>query len=101
MSTHRELAQKHLVPHFTPKAAWQNDALPIIERAEGCYLYDADGVEYLDGLAGLFCVNIGHGRPDLSNAAAKQMNKLAYSTNWGFAHPPAIEAAEMIAGFAP
>ena len=101
MSTHRELAQKHLVPHFPPKAAWQNDALPIIERAEGCYLYDADGVEYLDGLAGLFCVNIGHGRPDLSNAAAKQMNKLAYSTNWGFAHPPAIEAAEMIAGFAP
>ena len=101
MSTHRELAQKHLVPHFTPKAAWQNDALPIIERAEGCYLYDTDGVEYLDGLAGLFCVNIGHGRPDLSNAAAKQMNKLAYSTNWGFAHPPAIEAAEMIAGFAP
>lgn len=101
MSTHRELAQKYLVPHFTPKAAWQNDALPIIERAEGCYLYDTDGVEYLDGLAGLFCVNIGHGRPDLSNAAAKQMNKLAYSTNWGFAHPPAIEAAEMIAGFAP
>ena len=101
MSTHRELAQKHLVPHFTPKAAWQNDALPIIERAEGCYLYDTDGVEYLDGLAGLFCVNIGHGRPDLSAAAAKQMDKLAYSTNWGFAHPPAIEAAEMIAGFAP
>ena len=101
MSSHRELAQKHLVPHFTPKEAWQNEALPIIERGEGCYLYDTDGNEYLDGLAGLFCVNIGHGRPDLSAAAAKQMDTLAFSTNWGFAHPPAIEASEMIAGFAP
>ena len=101
MSTYRELAQKHLVPHFTSKAAWKNGALPVIERGEGCYLYDTEGVEYLDGLAGLFCVNIGHGRPDLSAAAAKQMDKLAFSTNWGFAHPPAIEAAEMIAGFAP
>ena len=101
MSTHRELARKHLVPHFTPKAAWHSDSLPVIERGEGCYLYDVDGNEYLDGLAGLFCVNIGHGRPDLSAAAAKQMDKLAYSTNWGFAHPPSIEAATMIAGFAP
>ena len=101
MSTHRELARKHLVPHFTPKAAWHSDSLPVIERGEGCYLYDVDGNEYLDGLAGLFCVNIGHGRPDLSAAAAKQMDTLAYSTNWGFAHPPSIEAATMIAGFAP
>ena len=101
MSTHRELARKHLVPHFTPKAAWHSDSLPVIERGEGCYLYDVEGNEYLDGLAGLFCGNIGHGRPDLSAAAAKQMDKLAYSTNWGFAHPPSIEAATMIAGFAP
>ena len=101
MSTPRELAQKHLVPHFTKKGAWHTDALPIIERGEGCYLYDTDGNEYLDGLAGLFCVNIGHGRSDLSAAAAKQMDTLAYATNWGFAHPPAIEAAALIAGFAP
>ena len=39
MSTHRELARKHLVPHFTPKAAWHSDSLPVIERGEGCYLY--------------------------------------------------------------
>jgi len=101
MSDMRYLAQQHLVPHFTKKAAWHRDGLPIIERGEGCYLYDTDGNEYLDGLAGLFCVNIGHGRPDLSAAAAKQMDTLAFSTNWGFAHPPAIQAAELIAGFAP
>ena len=101
MSTSRELAQKHLVPHFTKKGAWHTDALPIIVRGEGCYLYDSDGNEYLDGLAGLFCVNIGHGRSDLAAVAASQMETLAFATNWGFAHPPAIEAAAMIAGFAP
>ena len=61
MSTSRELAQKHLVPHFTKKGAWHTDALPIIVRGEGCYLYDSDGNEYLDGLAGLF--------PELARAA--------------------------------
>ncbi len=100
-SGQRDLAQRHLVPHFTKGAAWRNDTLPIMERGEGCYLYDTDGNQHLDGLAGLFCVNIGHGRPDLTAAAAKQMDTLAYSTNWGTAHPPSIEASAMIAGFAP
>ncbi|MEC8999498.1 MAG: aminotransferase class III-fold pyridoxal phosphate-dependent enzyme [Actinomycetota bacterium] len=101
MSDMRHLAQQHLIPHFTKKAAWHTDGLPIIERGEGCYLYDTEGNEYLDGLAGLFCVNIGHGRSDLSAVAAKQMDTLAFATNWGFAHPPAIEAAALISGFAP
>ena len=101
MNTQREQAQKNLVPHFTKGTAWRNEGLPVFDRAEGCYLWDTDGNQYLDGLAGLFCVNIGHGRPDLTAAAAKQMDKLAFATNWGSAHPPAIEAASMIADFAP
>ena len=101
MSGQRERAQRHLVPHFTPAAAWHSDTLPIFERGEGCYLYDTDGNEWLDGLAGLFCVNIGHGRTDLAEAASAQMGRLAYASNWGNAHPPSIEAASMIAGFAP
>ena len=101
MSDHRGQAQRHLVPHFTPAAAWRSDALPIFERADGCYLYDTDGNEWLDGLAGLFCVNIGHGRTDLAEAAADQMGRLAFATNWGNAHPPSIEAAAMIADVAP
>jgi len=101
MSRERGLAQRHLVPHFTGAAAWLAPDLPIFERGEGCYLWDSDGNRHLDGLAGLFCVNIGHGRADLSAAAAKQMNALAYSTNWGFAHPASIEAAALIAEVAP
>ncbi|MCY3663845.1 MAG: aminotransferase class III-fold pyridoxal phosphate-dependent enzyme [bacterium] len=101
MAPNRERAQRHLIPHFTQAAAWRADDLVVVERGEGCYVWDADGNEYLDALAGLFCTNLGHGRADLTAAAAKQMDKLAFYPNWGFAHPSAGEAAAMIAAVAP
>ena len=101
MSDTRALAQRHLFPHFTRGQAWKDEGLPIIERGEGCYLYDDTGRRFLDGLAGLFCVNIGHGRSDIPAAAAKQMEKLAYWTNWSAAHPMAADAAATIARRAP
>ena len=97
----RERAQRHLVPHFTRGDAWMADDLVVIDRGEGCYVWDVDGNRYLDGLAGLFCTNLGHGRSDLTAAAAKQMDKLAFYSNWGFAHPSSVEAASMIAAVAP
>ena len=57
--------------------------MPIIDRGEGCYVDDTEGVRYLDGLAGLFCTNLGHGRSDLTAAAAKQMDRLAFYPTWG------------------
>ena len=72
-----------------------------MERGEGCYVYDTEGTRYLDGLSGLFCINLGHGRTDLSAAAVKQMETLAYYPNWGFANEPAAAAAAMIAEVAP
>ena len=80
MTEQRARAQRHLVPHFTPGAAWRSDSLPIFERADGCYLYDTEGNEWLDGLAGLFCVNIGHGRTDLAEVAADQMGPISFSS---------------------
>ncbi len=97
----QRLAQSHLLPHFTKGQHWRSDGLGVIERGEGCYVYDTDGVEYLDGLAGLFCSNLGHGRADLAAVAAEQMEKLAFYPTWGWANPPAAEAASMIAGRAP
>lgn len=101
MLGHREQAQRHLIPHFTRGDAWRADDLEVIDRGEGCYVWDTDGNQYLDGLSGLFCTNLGHGRSDLTAAAAKQMDKLAFYSNWGFAHPSSIEAASMIAAVAP
>ena len=64
-------------------------------------MWDVEGKKYLDGLAGLFCTNLGHGRSDLTAAAAKQMDRLGFSPNWGFAHPCSVEAASLIAAVAP
>lgn len=101
MSDTRTLAQRHLLPHFTRGEVWNSPSLPVIVRGEGCHLYDDMGQRFLDGLAGLFCVNIGHGRADIPAAAMKQMETLAYWTNWSAAHPMSAEVAAKIAGHAP
>ena len=101
MNELRANAQAHLMPHFTKGAAWRSESLVVMERGEGCYVYDNEGNRYLDGLAGLFCTNLGHGRTDLSAAALKQMDTLAYYPTWGFANEPATRTATMIAEEAP
>ena len=75
--------------------------IPIITRADGCYVYDEHGNRYLDGLSGLFCVNAGHGRTEYGEAAARQVEELDFYTLWSYAHPRAIELAARIAGLAP
>ena len=97
----RNQAQAHLLPHFTKGAHWNSEAHGVIDRGEGCYVWDTDGNRYLDGLAGLFCTNLGHGRHDLTAAAAKQMDRIAYFPNWGWSNPATAEAAAMIADRAP
>ncbi|WP_116100711.1 aspartate aminotransferase family protein [Amycolatopsis thermalba] len=96
----RATARRHLGPHFTRKDTWAAD-FPVFVRGEGSYLIDTEGRRHLDGLAGLFCVNMGHGREDIARAAAEQAGTLAYASNWGSAHPPSIAAAELIAQLAP
>lgn len=70
----------------------------IWTRGEGSYLYDADGNKYIDGLSCLWNVSAGHGRPELAAAAEKQMQKLAFCSNYaGGSNRPAIELAEKLA----
>lgn len=95
------LAHRHLWMHFTRLDGFAPNEVPIIARGEGCYVYDQDGKRYLDGLAGLFTVQVGHGRAELADAAASQAATLAYFPTWGFAHQPAIELATRIAALAP
>lgn len=73
----------------------------IITRADGCVITDVDGKDYLDGMAGLWCVNAGYGREELARAAYEQMLELPYyNTFFKTATPPAIELAARIAGLA-
>jgi adenosylmethionine-8-amino-7-oxononanoate aminotransferase len=64
-------------------------------------VYDEHGKRYLDGLSALYCVNIGHGRAELGQAAARQAEELGFYTNWSYAHPRSIELAARIAELAP
>src|SRR5436190_14973306 len=98
----QELARRHLWLHFSRMGSYGPDhEIPIITRAEGCYVYDDRGKRYLDGLSGLFCVNAGHGRTELGEAAARQVEELDFYTLWSYAHPRAIELAARIASLAP
>ena len=88
--------------HFTRMGAYEDGAeVPVIVRGEGCYVYDEHGKRYLDGLSALYCVNIGHGRTELGEAAARQASELGFYTNWSYAHPRSIELAARIAQLAP
>src|ERR1044072_2695649 len=94
----QELARRHLWLHFSRMGAYGPDhEIPIITRAEGCYVYDVEGNRYLDGLSGLFCCNAGHGRTEIGDAMAAQVRELDFVTNWSYAHPRAIELATRIA----
>ncbi|MDR8414176.1 aspartate aminotransferase family protein [Nonomuraea sp. 3-1Str] len=94
-------AQDHLWLHFTRHSAYQQAEIPTIVRGEGSYIYDIHGKRYLDGLAGLFVVQAGHGRSELAEAAAKQAQELAFFPLWSYAHPKAVELAERLAALAP
>ncbi|HEX3692444.1 MAG TPA: aspartate aminotransferase family protein [Solirubrobacteraceae bacterium] len=95
------LAKRHLWMHFTRMGAYDHADVPIIERGEGCYVYDRHGKRYLDGLSALYCVNAGHGRAELGQAAAEQAAELGFYTNWSYAHPRSIELAARLAELAP
>ncbi len=75
--------------------------MTVIDHGDGCYLWDTEGTRYLDGLAGLFTVNAGHGRPEIAAAAAAQAGDLGYFPIWSNAHPRAIELAARLAELAP
>jgi adenosylmethionine-8-amino-7-oxononanoate aminotransferase len=92
-------AKRHLWGHFARHGDDINPA--IITRGEGVHIWDSDGNKFIDGLSGLFVVQVGHGRAELAEAAAKQAETLAFFPLWSFGTPPAIELAERIAGYAP
>lgn len=94
-------AEHHLHP-FTNTGALNKKGARVITKGEGVYLWDSEGQKILDGMAGLWCVNMGYGRKELVEAATKQMNELAYyNTFFQTTHTPAAELAKEIASVTP
>jgi adenosylmethionine-8-amino-7-oxononanoate aminotransferase len=75
--------------------------LPVIERGEGCWLYDADGNAFLDACGGAFVVNVGHGVAEIADAMAEQGRRLGYVSGMAFSHEPVEEFAAELAALAP
>jgi adenosylmethionine-8-amino-7-oxononanoate aminotransferase len=94
-------ARDHLWMHFTRLSTYADAPVPMIVRGDGPYVFDSEGKRYLDGLAGLFVVQAGHGRQELADAAAKQAAELAFFPLWSYAHPKAVELAERLASLTP
>lgn len=96
-------ARDHLWMSFTRHSSYDHGSaqVPVIVRGEGAYIYDDAGKRYLDGLAGLYTCQLGHGRADIADAMATQARELEFFPTWSYAHPRAIELAERLAHEAP
>ena len=98
----QDLSRRHLLAPFTDYRQLNEKGARIITRAEGVHLWDSEGQRILDGMAGLWCVNVGYGREELVEAASRQMRELPYyNLFFQTAHPPVLELAKAIAELAP
>ena len=98
---YRRLDAAHYLHPFSDDGA-QAGKTRIITRADGVYLFDSDGNKLLDGMSGLWCVNVGYGRREINDAAAAQMAQLPYyNAFFQCATPPAITLAAELSDIAP
>lgn len=94
-------AAHHMHP-FSTQSGFSKKGARVITRAEGTRLWDSEGAEILDAMAGLWCVNIGYGRDELAEAAYRQMKELPYyNTFFQTTHVPVIALSQRLAELAP
>ena len=91
-----------LVHPYTQLAAFRESGPLVLERGNGVFVYDSEGKEYIEGMAGLWCTALGYGNEELVEAAATQMRKLSFAHLFtGKSHDPAIELAERLKELVP
>lgn len=99
---YRALDAAHHIHPFSDTAELNGAGSRVIVKADGVYLWDSDGTRIIDGMAGLWCVNVGYGRRELLDAASEQMQALPYyNTFFRTTHPPVVELSDMLAQLAP
>ena len=98
----QDLDRRHYLHPFTDSKILHNHGTRVISRAAGVYLWDSEGKRILDGMAGLWCVNIGYGRRELVDAACAQMLELPfYNSFFKTATPPTLALAALLAEVTP
>ena len=96
-----DTAADHLWMHFARQGRHPEVPIPVITRGEGAYVWDDRGRKVLDGLSGLFVVQVGHGRRELAEVGARQAETLAFWPVWGYTTPVQAELAARLADLAP
>ena len=100
-----EMKAKDLAHHihpFTDSSALNADKLRVMTQAQGVFVYDSTGKEYLDGMSGLWCTNIGYGHHSIADVVAQQMKQLPfYNTLFNTTHPGIIALSEKLAALTP
>ncbi|HUH03513.1 MAG TPA: adenosylmethionine--8-amino-7-oxononanoate transaminase [Kofleriaceae bacterium] len=86
---------------FTQMSEWAAAETLVIERAQGCYLYDTDGRRYFDAVSSLWVNVHGHNHPAINQAIIDQLGRVAHTTLLGLASPPSVELAERLVALAP
>lgn len=95
-------ASHHLHPFSDLKEMQEAASTRVIERAQGVYIYDSEGNKILDGMSGLWCVNMGYGHQELIDAAHAQIQQLPYYNSFfRTTHPPVAELSELLAEVTP
>ena len=98
----QSLDSRHFLHPFTDTKELELKGTRVITKAEGVYLWDSEGNQIIDGMAGLWCVNVGYGREELAKAAYEQLQQLPYYNSFfQCTHPPAIELSEKLAEISP
>jgi len=95
-------ADRHHLHPFTAIQEHEANGPQVMDRAEGIHVYDKDGKQYIDTMAGLWCVNIGYGREEMAKTISNQVNKLSfYHSFMSSGNEPSIELADKLASIAP
>ena len=98
----QKLDSAHFIHPFTDTKSLASRGARIITHGEGVYVYDSEGAKILDGMSGLWCVNMGYGQASLVKAATEQMSTLPfYNSFFNTATPPSVELAALLAEVAP
>lgn len=94
--------REHYLHPFTDTKLLAEKGCRIITRGDGVYIWDSEGNKYLDGMAGLWCVNVGYGRKEIADAAYKQLVELPYYNSFFMTTtPPAIELSNLLCEVTP
>ncbi len=88
----------HFIHPWTDFSTFQEQGSLVVAESEGAYIFDSDGKRYLDGIGGLWCVNVGYGRAEIGRAMAEQATKMTYYSSFG--HHTTIPVAELSAKLA-